>query len=264
MQLVSRGLRSDLAQLDAEILDRGDYLCVRSPKEPEFFWGNLLVFPGPPKIGDLERWQSLFSLEFGNTAAVRHETFTWDCSEESEHVRDFVQAGYRYEKSVVLSASALKAPQHLNTKVAIRSLVGDSDWQDVLQCHLLCGEDFPEVGYDAFVRKRLASYRGRVESGEGEWFGAYIGDRMIASLGIFPKSDFARFQSVMTIPEARRQGICATLVHHVSEQYLAMPKTTSLLLIADEDYHAGRIYESLGYCKSEELRGLCRWPDSAK
>ncbi len=168
MLIVSKGLRSDLAQLDGDILDRGDYLCVRSPKEPEFFWGNLLVFPGPPKAGDLDRWQSLFALEFGNTAAVKHVTFTWDCCEENEHVHEFVRAGYRYEKGVVLSASTLKAPQHPNNEVAIRSLVGDSDWEDVLQCQLLCSEDFPEVGYDAFVRKRLASYRGRVESGEGE------------------------------------------------------------------------------------------------
>ncbi|MBL4633831.1 MAG: GNAT family N-acetyltransferase [Kofleriaceae bacterium] len=261
MHLLSKGLRSDLAQLDGEILDRGDYLCVRSPKEPEFYWGNLLVFPRAPVAGDYERWQELFAKEFAGQPAVKHQTFTWDCSDQEGEIAPFVQAGYRYEKSVVLCASTLNAPHHPNGEIAIRSLVGDSDWRDLLQCQLLCREDFPEVGYVDFVRKRLAAYRARVETGEGQWYGAFIGVQMVASLGLFLSDDFGRFQSVMTIPEARKRGICATLVHHVSEAALAKPKTTNLLLVADEDYHAGRIYESLGYCKAEEMRGLCRWPE---
>lgn len=261
MQLVSKGLRSDLAQLDCEILDRGDYLCVRSPKEPEFYWGNLLVFSGPPAAGDLERWQKLFVEEFGNRPEVRHRTFTWDSSDLEGEVQPFVGAGYHYEKSVVLSASEVTSPRYPNGEIAIRSLVGDADWHDLLQCELACREDLPEEGYEDYVRKRMAAKRLRVERGEGDWYGAYLGEQIVASLGIFRNDELGRFQDVMTVPDVRKRGICATLVHHVSELVLAQPGISSLLLVADEDYHAGRIYESLGYKPTEELRGLCRWPD---
>jgi hypothetical protein len=46
MNLKSLGYRTDLifASFDGEITDRGDYLAIRSPTNPDFYWGNFLLF----------------------------------------------------------------------------------------------------------------------------------------------------------------------------------------------------------------------------
>ena len=49
----------------AEVADRGDYLVVRSPGNPDFWWGNFLLLAGlardPARAG---RWLARFAAEF--------------------------------------------------------------------------------------------------------------------------------------------------------------------------------------------------------
>src|SRR3990172_6867910 len=54
--------RTDLIfpRFDGEILDRGRYLVIRTPSNPTFYWGNFLLFDGPPAPGDDEPWPPLF------------------------------------------------------------------------------------------------------------------------------------------------------------------------------------------------------------
>jgi hypothetical protein len=46
MNVKSLGYRTDLIfpTFDGEIIDRGDYLVIRTPKNPTFYWGNFLLF----------------------------------------------------------------------------------------------------------------------------------------------------------------------------------------------------------------------------
>ena len=58
MQVRSLGYRTDLIfpAFDGQITDRGDYLVVRTPSNPTFYWGNFLLFDRPTGDGDIERW----------------------------------------------------------------------------------------------------------------------------------------------------------------------------------------------------------------
>jgi hypothetical protein len=50
MQVTSLGFQTDLALRvleGAEITDRGDYLVVRTPDNPTFYWGNFLLLARP-------------------------------------------------------------------------------------------------------------------------------------------------------------------------------------------------------------------------
>ena len=57
----------------------------------------------------------------------------------------------------------------------------------------------------------------------------------------------SRFQAVATHPDARRQGICGSLVYAVCERSLAERPGRKLVMCAVKDYHATRIYQSLGF-----------------
>ena len=103
MKLRSLGLRSDLFFLRRQALveDRGDYLIGRSPDEPGYHWGNLLIFPGPPKSGDLARWMGFWETEFGGDSRVRHVTFAWDGTDGDRGAsEEFETAGFEFRERV--------------------------------------------------------------------------------------------------------------------------------------------------------------------
>src|SRR5262245_29305524 len=68
----------DVLPLDRVVKRRDGYLVVRSPRNPEHYWGNLLLFDEPPSAGDGERWEALFAAELGDERRVRHTTLAWD------------------------------------------------------------------------------------------------------------------------------------------------------------------------------------------
>jgi GNAT superfamily N-acetyltransferase len=94
------------------------------------------------------------------------------------------------------------------------------------------------------------------DAGLGAWFGAFVEGRLVADRGVFVEGGVARFQAVETHPEFRRRGICATLVHESARHALATLGAERLVMVADAHYHAGRIYESLGFRPTERQLGM--------
>ena len=67
MDIKSLGYRTDimLRLLEgSERTDRGDYVVIRSPANPAFWWGNFLLMAAPPAPGGAAGWQSRFDAEF--------------------------------------------------------------------------------------------------------------------------------------------------------------------------------------------------------
>ena len=55
-----------------------------------------------------------------------------------------------------------------------------------------------------FLPRKAAANRALVDAGHGHWWGAFVDDRLVASLGIFRAGDgLARFQNVKTHPDFR-------------------------------------------------------------
>ncbi len=264
MKLRSLGIASDLALIDGGIVDRGDYLFVKSPKQPEFYWGNLLVFPSAPGPGDFERWQELFGTEFASSPLVKHQTFSWDTGDASAEVARFVKAGFEHEKTVVLIAKSVQPPPHLNAELEVREVRTEEQWHEVGELHIAARDPaHSEEAYRSFQVERIRGWQVRIGHGQGEWYGAYLHGRMVGTLGIFRTgNEVARFQVVVTHPDARRQGVCGTLVYQVAKSALARQDVESLVMLADSEYHAARIYESVGFEAAETFQGLCRWPKS--
>ena len=73
----------DVLPLDRVVARRDDYLVVRSPRNPDHYWGNMLVFDDPPASGDGERWEDAFAAEFSGDERVRHVTLAWDRADGS-------------------------------------------------------------------------------------------------------------------------------------------------------------------------------------
>jgi predicted GNAT family acetyltransferase len=117
---------------------------------------------------------------------------------------------------------------------------------------------FPEPEFLNYLAGKQATYQRMIADNLGDWWGAFIEGKQVANLGLFFDGETARFQAVHTAPSHRNQGICRTLVHHVA--LAGFQRAVRLVMVADENYHAARVYESLGFRRSERMASLCWWP----
>jgi predicted GNAT family acetyltransferase len=102
-----------------------------------------------------------------------------------------------------------------------------------------------------------------VEAGHGVWFGAFLGDRLVSSMGLVRAGEgLARFQDVKTHPDARGRGLAGTLVHTVSRYGFDHLDAETLVMVADPDYLAIRVYRSVGFDDTETQLQALRMPQA--
>lgn len=253
MKLKSLCLTTDLifTKQNGEVLDRSHYLVVKTNSNPNFYWGNLLIFEQAPQSNTLEDWVKLFDTEFTDPR-IYHKTFAWD-SEEIGDIHQFEAVGYKFEKSIVLTATEKEiiAPKRENTQIKI-SRLKKSDWQEVIRVQAATNPQ-----YESFYAQQALDYQKMIGKGLGEWFGAYLNQELVGSLGVFKEGKLGRYQIVSTHPAYQRQGVCSTLVYKTAQYAFAKMGIEKLVMVADEDYHAARIYEAVGFNPIQKMCGVC-------
>jgi RimJ/RimL family protein N-acetyltransferase len=267
MPIRSLGYRTDLffVAFDGEVIDRGDYVVARSPLNPTHYWGNFLVFPRAPEPDELPEWRELFAAEVGRPPITEHVALALDLpAAEVGDVSRLLPPGFEAIYSVVLTT---RDPCPLPDRAAgieARQVVTDEDWAQVLENHVACRDPRHELeGYRVFSQRQVDRYRRMTDSGLGAWFGAFAGERLVGDLGLFAREGLGRFQSVGVHPDFRRRGICRTLLHHASRYGFEQLGTRELVIVADPDYHAARLYESAGFLPTEHMVSLCKYPPRA-
>jgi ribosomal protein S18 acetylase RimI-like enzyme len=162
---------------------------------------------------------------------------------------------------VVLAAQQVKIPPKYNQEVTVRPLESDEDWEQATLTQIACREAGHTLeGYTRFKRDQMQRYRRMSQAGLGHWFGAFLGPQLTADLGLFKAGRLGRFQSVGTHPAYRRLGICGALVYQASRYGFEQMGLETLVMVADENYHAAKIYESIGFTPQEHQVGLDWWP----
>jgi ribosomal protein S18 acetylase RimI-like enzyme len=272
MQLTSLGYRSQLlfTDFDGASYDRGDHFALHSLTNPTFFWGNLLIFDNAPSRTDYENWNHLFKNEFTNPA-IYHRTFAWQSPEVGD-ITKFEANGFKLESNSVLTASEVRKPAKHNPALQVRTLDSEKDWRDLLELELSTSDNhLPQVAWREFYLNQAKRYRAMEAAGMGHWYGGFLEGELVTSLGLFHKADdkrvesqtrIARFQSVATHANHLRQGFCQTLVYEVSKQALADGIET-LVMCADPEYYAIKIYESVGF-RRQSLEYGVSWFDPAR
>ena len=254
MDITSLGYRTDimLRLLEgSERSDHGDHIVVRSPANPSYWWGNFLLLAAPPAPGGAGRWLSRFAAEFPTAG---HVTLGIDVTDRSAvDPAEFEAAGLTFRRETVLTAAEAHQPPHPNRAAEYRPLAGSADWQQAIELRADCiGAEEPPADR-SFLESRIAAQRGLAEAGNGRWLGAFTGGRLVAQLGIFTDSNgIARYQDVETHPAARRQGLAGTLVYHAGRYALAQLAASTLVIVAEPDQQAIRVYRSCGFEVTED------------
>ncbi|NIK59449.1 GNAT family N-acetyltransferase [Kribbella shirazensis] len=260
MEITSLGFRTDLLLLElggSVFRDTGEYVVVRTPQNPGFWWGNFLLYRTPFAPGDTKLRMDDFRREFPD---AKHVAFGIDSTDGDAGAADeLTAAGLEIEPNVVMTADRVVPPPRPNEQATYRFLTSDDDWEQLYEQSLACSAVTVDDDYKEFTRRKLAAKRDVVDSGHGKWFGAFDGGRLQSSLGlIFDGTGLGRFQNVQTSPEDRGRGLAGTLVHHASTYGLT--KARKLVMVADPDYLAIRVYRSVGFTDSETQVGISRPP----
>ena len=251
MDVRSLGFRTDLALLTASgsvVEDRGTHLVIRTPDNPTYYWGNFLLLAEPPALGGEREVIGAFHTEFPDARHVSIGIDTADLTEESRAA--FEAAGLSVDVSAVMTAGDLTAARAVDAEV--RRLVSEEDWEGRARLsHALDpGADLDTAM--AFARRRNAQEQALVTAGRGERFGALVDGEVVSTAAVFRTEEgVARFQSVETHPEHRRRGLAAAVVHAAGRHALEDLGVRTLVIVADTEDEAIRVYRRLGFVETE-------------
>jgi hypothetical protein len=117
-----------------------------------------------------------------------------------------------------------------------------------------------EITSRRYIAHQQTTYKRLIEQGFGDWWGAFIAGEQVGSLGLFFLQGMGRFQSVLTAEQHRNKGVCKTLVSTVVG--LTANRAERFVMVADETYFAGKIYEALGFEPHGRVAALCHEPGS--
>lgn len=262
MELKSLGYRTQLifTSFDGKAEDRGDYWAIHTLSNPNFFWGNLLIFSRPPLIGDFENWTKRFKEEFKDPR-IYHVTCAWQSAkDETGDVSEFLAHDFLLESTAVLSTTSVTEPPKFNSNVEVRKLRSENEWQRMIEVQVKCAHDhLSHAEWELFYRRQAHRFQRMEAAGYGRWYGAFLEGNLVGGLGIFYRDGLGRFQIVSTDPDYQRRGICQTLVYLASRDVLTEGVVRDLVMCADPEYHAIRIYESVGFERQVTEHGVYWW-----
>ena len=267
MDLTSLGYRTDLALLrlgGTQVEDRGDHLVVRSPHNPGHWWGNFLLLHEVPPPPQARVWVDRFAATFPD---AEHVALGFDGTQGSvADLAGFAAAGLAVEAQTVMTATSVHEPPRPNRDATYRRLGSERDWAASVELRVACEDRGVEpTAYRRFAEAKVATQRRLAAAGHGGWFGAFVDGRLVAQMGLYAAGPgLARFQSVETHPDFRGRGLAGTLVHHVGRYGFDELGARTLVMVADPDYLAIRVYRSVGFAATETQLQAERPPAGAR
>jgi ribosomal protein S18 acetylase RimI-like enzyme len=262
----------DVLPFNRVVERRSGFMVIRSPSNPTHYWGNYLLFDREPVAGDARRWEALFDEAFGDDPRVSHRTFAWDRTDGAVGAarEEFVGRGYDLEESVGLRADPHQLVPHPreNRDVIIQALnaaagADEALWDAVVELQVAGREDgHEEQAYRSFARARLEDQRALFRAGRGAWYAAIEPStgEVVGSCGVVVTAGRGRFQAVDTALAHRRRGISSRLVVEAARRASEDHGAETFVIVADAEYHALGLYESLGFERAENVFGVCFWP----
>ncbi|MCK0141332.1 GNAT family N-acetyltransferase [Aliiroseovarius sp. F20344] len=236
-----------------------DRFVQRTPKEPNYWFGNRVVFYEPPKSAD-----DLIAQFHSDIPEAKHTCISWDIPNLSiQSVKDvFGSTGLRIEEGDVLALKQDLKRAEAPEGIEIRPLVSASDWHqsEAIGRADLLKEDVPEAGLDTYLANRTTARKEQIAKGLGQWFGAFDGDTLAGDMGIFNDDQLIRYQSVQTHEAYRRRGICSALLCTSLVWARGRAPNAQPVIVAQADSDAGRLYRRAGFELAETTISAYRAP----
>ena len=238
---------------DGFVEEYPDYYAIRTPSNPSFWFGNIILFKHAPRAGDLDRWLKIHETVFGKT--LTHITLGWDEDAPGDNGQ-FIAAGFKTEDGIGLSMSSYTGGTTINSSLVVRSLQSDADWQQIIDLQVEIDRDDFHYTEDngAFRTIQMKGLRTMADEGQGDWWGAYDQGELVGGMGLYfdVERTIGRFQYVTTRASHRRQRVCTTLLDHVVQHAFTTVRPEQLVIStgADANNPAIKVYENFGFTRA--------------
>jgi GNAT superfamily N-acetyltransferase len=239
-----------LAATRATIIDRGDYVAITTPDDPGYYYGNLLLLPAPPQVGEVAFWVRRFAAEFPQPA-IKHVTLWWDgVTGDAGAEQELTAAGFTLDRSAVMTAANVTAPPPPLSIVAL------SPGQVITSLELgWATADRHDDAYRVFLSRRVQWHARLVERGLAAFYGVYDQGELVASLGLVPMDKVARYQDVQTAAAYRKRGLASALLAAAARD---VPAERYVIMTNGGD--SERVYARAGFTIAERTVSACRRP----
>lgn len=237
--------------------DFGSYAVQRTASEPNYWVGNQII------VKDMELpvldTVSIFERHFPD---ARHRSIVWDQNGmDPKLISDaLTPLGFEVDAFDALVLKDRLSDAQTPGGITLRPLMTEADWDQScdLQCEIGQEEGYPIETHAPFVARRNETRRNQIEQGLGQWFGAFEGDLLVAQMGMMHDDKVARYQSVETRKSHRRRGICAALLRYTGLWALDRAPDADLVIVAQADSDAGRLYRRMGFAHFEIVVGAVK------
>ena len=223
-----------------------DRIVQTTPSEPNFWFGNRVVFSEPPKIAD-----RLIAQFHHDIPSAEHICIGWDIPNLPRHQVEavFKDTNLKVEQGDTLSLPGTLKRSEVPEDVVIRPFASMDDWaqSEAIGKIDLLKDGAPERGMDMFLRNKSASRRAQIAKGLGQWFGAFVGGKLAGDMGVFHNDDLIRYQAVQTHEDFRRRGICSALLCASLDWAKSRAPNARPVIVANADSDAGRLYRRAGF-----------------
>ncbi|MEK8033536.1 GNAT family N-acetyltransferase [Ideonella sp. DXS29W] len=262
------GWRTDflLHRVGGEVIERDDCVVVRTPSNEGFYWGNCLMIPETPSNADLPYWLRRFEEEVAlGRPGVRHVAIAVNSAvPDPGVVSAWLDAGFEFVETATLrlrpdQLRSWPAPE-LQPAPQLRPIDFDREIPRFVALQSADPQGHEPEGYRRFREAQMHRFAQVHAAGLGDWFGLWCGDELVADCGLLRDGALGRFQNVLVHPRWRRRGLCRALVQAVSRWGFERWGLTELIMCADPDDVAIRIYQSVGFEVFDHEWGLQRNP----
>lgn len=244
---------------DSEITEYTRYFLVKTPSNPTFMDGNCLVLKSPELLKDKTKLEKDFKTHFETETNRHHLSFKLTEAVSDAILQAYLEDEYEYEKLAVMTYKSAKKIRTVceNKAWEIRAFSLDADWEQWAENEI---EErppiFTEASFKAYLLGRRNVYRELVKQGFGNFYGLFQKGELLASAGLYIFDGIGRFQQVRTLEKARRQGMCKALIQFIYAENEAQMQEA--VMVADEEYHALKLYEGLGFKSKQNQYSLTK------
>jgi len=231
---------------NSTIIDKGSFMVIKTKDNPTYMGGNFLLLKTPPKNSEKNKIEKLFKENFESDVVKSHIAFSWE--KEPSDLSDFMTNGYEYITHSVLTMkpSDFILPSKTNSEITIELIDTPSKWGKWILNEIdERPESISKSDFTAFIKNRARFFKEQSRKGNGEFYGAFLENRLVGSVGFFIYNRVGRFQIVRTINEFRRKYICNSLLKFILLENAS--KIDTAVIVTDKNYVALNLYKKLGF-----------------
>ena len=246
MTRITPGWETDLAILKhsgSVIEEFKDHILIRSPHNPDYHWGNFILVTNKALVDDSNRWMQAFHDAFPEANWVAIGLTEYPKAEQS-----WQSHGLELERMDVLKSNVTPSIPEISPVYESR-IFQEEDWDLLIAKEISenkkSGEHESE-SFDRFITNSINGSKELSRIGIAAWFGAFYESELVASLGIILCGDIARYQSVQTTEEHRRQGLASHLLGKAAN-WARLKGCRTLVIVTESTNDAGRVYRKAGF-----------------